>query len=78
MYELEDAHKDLMAAMIGQRQFFQSIEVAPDRLSFKAYTIDGAVKDSFELQKKGASPAVSTYVDHATAVPSSGATATAK
>ena len=67
MYELEDAHKNLMAIMIGQQQFFQSIEVAPDHLLFKAYSIDGAVRDSFELRKQGASPAVSTYVNHATA-----------
>jgi hypothetical protein len=64
MYELEDAHKNLMATMIGQNQFFQSIEVAPDHLLFKAYSIDGALQDSFELRKPGASSAVSTYVPH--------------
>jgi predicted phosphodiesterase len=69
MYELEDTHKNLMATMIGQQQFFQCIEVAPDRLLFKAYSIDGAVRDSFELLKQGASQAVSTYVNHATAAP---------
>ena len=68
MYELEDAHKNLMAAMIGQQQFFQSVEVAPDHLLFKAYSIDGAVRDSFEL-RKGASAVASTYVNHATAAP---------
>ena len=64
MYELEDAHKNLMATMIGQNQFFQSIEVAPEHLLFKAYSIDGALRDSFELRKQGASSAVSTYVPH--------------
>jgi hypothetical protein len=53
-----------MATMIGQNQFFQSIEVAPEHLLFKAYSIDGALRDSFELRKPGASSAVSTYVPH--------------
>ena len=74
MYELEDTHKDLMAAMIGQNQFFQSIEVAPDHLLFMAYSIDGVVRDSFELRKRGAAPAVSTYVNHAPAKPAAAAT----
>ena len=69
MYELEDAHKNLMATMIGQNQFFQSIEVAPDHLLFKAYSIDGVVRDSFELRKQGASPAASTYVNRIAAKP---------
>ena len=73
MYDLEDTHKNLMAAMIGQNQFFQSIEVAPDRLLFKAYSIDGGKRDSFELRKQGASPAASIYVNHATAQPAAGA-----
>jgi hypothetical protein len=36
------------------------------------------VKDCFELQKKGASAAASTYVNHATVMASVGAAATAK
>jgi 3',5'-cyclic AMP phosphodiesterase CpdA len=67
MYALEDAHKDLMAATIGQQQFFQSIEIGPDHLLFQAYSIDGVLRDSFELRKRGASPFASTYVNHAVA-----------
>lgn len=65
-YELEDTHGNLMAAMIGQTQFFQSIEVSPNRLLFRAYSIDGVLKDSFELQKPGAGR-TSLYVNHAAA-----------
>ena len=63
--------------MIGQSQFFQSVEVAPNRLLFKAYSIDGVVRDSFELRKQGPSAVASLYVNHATtkpAVPLKGAT----
>jgi 3',5'-cyclic AMP phosphodiesterase CpdA len=72
-YELEDTHKNLMATMIGQNQFFQSIEVAPDHLLYKAYSIDGVVRDSFELRKQGAASAASTYVNHAPAKAAAGA-----
>lgn len=74
MYELDGRHKGLMAKMIGENQFFQSVEVAPDRLLFRAYSIDGAVRDSFELRKQRAASADSVYVDHVTAKPAARAT----
>ncbi len=73
MYELEDAHKNLMAVMIGQQQFFQSVEIGPDHLLFQAYSIDGVLRDSFELQKPGADRGASIYVSHATATPAASA-----
>jgi 3',5'-cyclic AMP phosphodiesterase CpdA len=66
MYELDYAHRNLMALMIGQTQFFQAIEASPDRLAFKAYSIDGVLRDSFELRKPGAAR-TSVYVNHAPA-----------
>lgn len=69
MYVLEDTHRDLMATMIGDTQFFQSIEVSPDRIEFKAYSIDGIVRDNFELRKRGAG---SVSVNHTPAQPAAG------
>ena len=62
MYEQEDRYKPLMAATYEKKQFFQAIEVAPERLKYTSYSIDGAVADAFELDKPGTS---STYVNHA-------------
>ncbi len=53
MYEPEEQHRELMAQVIAHKQFFQTIEVAPSRLLYTAYSIDGAVADSFELRKSG-------------------------
>jgi 3',5'-cyclic AMP phosphodiesterase CpdA len=62
MYQLDGKHKELMARTYEKRQYFQTIEVSPDRLQYTSYSIDGAVADAFELRKQGA---VSTYVNHA-------------
>jgi 3',5'-cyclic AMP phosphodiesterase CpdA len=62
MYQLDDLHMKLMAQTYEKKQFFQTIDVAPDRLQYTSYAIDGTVADSFELRKPGS---VSTYVDHA-------------
>ena len=62
MYQLDDLHMKLMAQTYEKKQFFQTIEVAPDCLRYFAYSIDGAVADSFELRKQ---VAVTTYVNQA-------------
>jgi hypothetical protein len=62
MYQLDDLHMKLMAQTYEKKQFFQTIEVSPDRLQYTSYSIDGAMADAFELRKQGA---VSTYVNHA-------------
>ena len=62
MYQLDDLHMKLMAQTYEKKQFFQTIEVSPDRLKYASYSIDGVVADAFELRKQGA---VSTYVNHA-------------
>jgi len=51
MYQTHQANRELMARIIEHKQLFQVIEVAPDRLEYKAYSIDGAVADQFELRK---------------------------
>ena len=51
MYKTHQANRELMAKIIEQKQFFQVIQVAPDRLEYKAYSADGAVADQFELRK---------------------------
>jgi 3',5'-cyclic AMP phosphodiesterase CpdA len=62
MYQLDDLHMKLMAQTYEKKQFFQTIEVSPDRLQYVSYSIDGAIADAFELRKQGAA---SIYVDHA-------------
>jgi hypothetical protein len=64
MYELHELHRELMAKVVERKQFFQIVEVSPQRLLFTAYSIDGAVADEFELCKTGKR---STYVDHCNA-----------
>jgi len=66
MYTLHDLHRELMAKTITQSQFFQVIEVSPDRLLFTAYSVEGSAVDEFELRKHGMN---TTYVDHSKAVP---------
>jgi 3',5'-cyclic AMP phosphodiesterase CpdA len=62
MYQLDDLNMNLMAQTHEKKQLFQTIEVAPDRLNYVSYSIDGVVADAFELRKQGM---VSTYIDHA-------------
>jgi hypothetical protein len=51
MYELGKNYVDLMAKTGENHQLFQVIEVNGNKLSFKAYTADGSIFDSFELLK---------------------------
>jgi len=51
LYKLEARHSELMAKQIEQKQFFQIVEVFPDKLKFIAYSIDNVVADAFELRK---------------------------
>jgi predicted phosphodiesterase len=64
MYQLEPRHRELMAKQIEQKQFYQVIEVSPDKLKFTAYAVDNVVADAFELQKNGED---TTYVNQAPA-----------
>jgi 3',5'-cyclic AMP phosphodiesterase CpdA len=61
MYKTQKVNSQYMAKMIEDEQFYQIIDVSPERLALTAYSIDGAVADGFELRKDGAS---STYIDH--------------
>ena len=62
MYETHKMHRELMAKIIEQEQFFQIIDVSHDQLRYTAYSVDGAVADLFELRKNGSG---STLVDSA-------------
>lgn len=62
MYETHKLHRELMARIIDHEQFYQIIDVSPDRLRYTAYSLDGAVADQFELTKNGHG---STLVDSA-------------
>ena len=64
MYTLHELHRELMAKVVEQKQFFQIVEVSAHRLLYTAYSIDCAVADKFELCKNGKS---STYVDRCSA-----------
>jgi hypothetical protein len=46
--------------LLTDQQFYQIVDASPERLALTAYSIDGAVADSFELRKSGAS---SLYID---------------
>src|ERR1035437_6004345 len=61
MYKTQKVNSQYMAKMIEDEQFYQIVDVSPERLALTAYSIDGAVADGFELRKNGAS---STYIDH--------------
>ena len=61
MYKTQKVNSQYMAKMIEDEQFYQIVDVSPERLALTAYSIDGAVVDGFELRRNGAS---STYLDH--------------
>jgi 3',5'-cyclic AMP phosphodiesterase CpdA len=61
MYKTQKVNSQYMAKMIEDEQFYQIIDVSPERLALTAYSIDGAIVDGFELRKTGTS---STYIDH--------------
>ena len=63
-YEIPGLPIQYMAKMIEDEQFYQIVDVSPERLALTAYSIDGAVADGFELRKNGTS---STYIDHSSA-----------
>jgi 3',5'-cyclic AMP phosphodiesterase CpdA len=63
MYKTQKVNSQYMAKMIEDEQFYQIIDVSPDRLALTAYSIDGAIADGFELRKNGDS---STYIDRST------------
>jgi 3',5'-cyclic AMP phosphodiesterase CpdA len=68
MYEAQDMNTTLMAKVVQQKQFYQIVDVTPDRLSLTAYAIDGEIADRFELRKSGAG---SLYVDGSSDTPQS-------
>lgn len=61
MYKTQKVNSQYMAKMIEDEQFYQIVDVSPERLALTAYSIDGGVADRFELLKNGTS---STYIDH--------------
>jgi len=61
MYKTQKVNSQYMAKMIEDQQFYQIVDVSPERLALTAYSIDGAVVDGFELRKSGAA---STYIDY--------------
>jgi hypothetical protein len=66
MYEAQEAHRELMATLVQQKQFFQLVEVSSSRLLLTAYSVDGGIADRFELRKSGAG---SIYVNGAQPAP---------
>ena len=66
MYKTQKVNSQYMAKMIEDKQFYQIVDVSPERLALTAYSIDGAVADGFELRKNGDS---STYIDHSSRKP---------
>jgi len=54
MYEVTDRFPQLRAKTLTNTQAHQIIDVAPDKLRYSAYTIDGEVIDSFQLTRNSA------------------------
>ena len=50
---INDLFRSLMAREFGNKQLFQKVAVAADKLVYTAHSIDGAVADRFELSKGG-------------------------
>jgi len=61
MYKTQKVNSQYMAKTVENEQFYQIVEVSPERLAFTAHSIDGAVVDGFELLRKGSE---SRYIDH--------------
>ena len=53
MYELNRTDRPFMARMAGNLQLFQVVSVTEASLNYNAYTADGRLFDSFDLQKIG-------------------------
>ena len=51
MYDAHKLHRELMAKVIEKKQFYQIIEVSPERLHYDSFTLGGALADTFELRK---------------------------
>jgi 3',5'-cyclic AMP phosphodiesterase CpdA len=51
MYKTHELHRELMATVIEQKQFYQVVDVSPERIDFAAYSVDGTLADRFELRK---------------------------
>jgi hypothetical protein len=63
MYETHQLHRELMAIEVEQKQMFQIVEVAPDRLLYSARSVDGELIDEFELRRGAAAASGSVYVN---------------
>jgi len=53
MYDFDNTFEKLMARMVGQKQFYQIVDVSQDRMQFTAYSVDGGIEDRFILEKNG-------------------------
>lgn len=53
MYDVSPDRPEFAAKTLANTQLFQVIDIDGGKLSYKAYTIDGVVIDSFELRKNG-------------------------
>jgi 3',5'-cyclic AMP phosphodiesterase CpdA len=51
MYDLTVTDPSLMAKTLTATQLYQIVSVERDRLAYRAYSIDGATVDSFEIHK---------------------------
>lgn len=62
-YPVNPRFQDLMSVMDSGKQYYQVIDVSPDRLDYRSYAVDGSLNDAFRLEKghKGRS----VYVDKA-------------
>jgi len=63
MYELNRMGRPFMARMAANLQLFQVVSVIEDSLRYDAYTADGKLFDSFELQKTA--PEATKLIDRA-------------
>jgi 3',5'-cyclic AMP phosphodiesterase CpdA len=60
-YPVNPRHKGLMAVLDSGRQYYQVIDVSPERLEYRSYAVDGQLNDAFRLEKNASGP--STFID---------------
>lgn len=63
MYKLNPANRSFMARLAANLQLFQVVAVSRDSLSYRAYTADSALFDSFELRRSRSKR--TKLIDHA-------------
>lgn len=55
-YPVNPRYRDLMAVLDSGKQYYQVIDVSPERLEYRSYAVDGRLNDAFRLEKGSTGP----------------------